>query len=161
MLPKPLQDLPSRAETGHLGAILAQLGAIMAHLGRNLASTSPIFPPTSAEISGKSHHKSQEAPQDRPRSCQNTIFLDFRPTKPPFSSFSDPPSHHFHRFSIPPGFILNTDPCYFQVHRPIKHSTQTMLQTTKHTIQTIPRQPQQSQQCPNAGTVAGVAKHLG
>ena len=99
MLPKPFQDLPSWAETGHLGAILAQLGAIMAHLGRNLPPTSPILRPSSPQLR-------QKFPENRlmnPKKCPKTLQ---DPAKPPFSSISDPPSHHFHRFSTPPGLIF-------------------------------------------------------
>ena len=126
----------------------------MAHLGRNLPPTSPILRLSSPQLRQKFRENRTMNPKRRPKTLQD-------PAKPQFSSISDPPSHHFHRFSIPPGIILNTDSWHFQVHRPIKHSTQAMLQSTKHTIKTIPRQPQQSHQCPNAGTVAGVAKHLG
>ena len=152
--PKPPQDLPSWPKTDHPGAILAQLGAIMAHVGRNLPPISPILRPSSPQLLQKFPENRNMNPKRRPKTLQD-------PAKPPFSSISDPPSHHIHWFSIPLGIILNTNSWHFQVHQPIKASTQPILQPTRHIIKTIPRQPQQTHQCPNAGTVAGVAKHLG
>ena len=74
---KSSQNLPSRAETDHLGAILAQLGAIMAHLGRNLLPTWPILRPSWAHLRpnfAKNLHQiapeiSRSAPRD-PKTTQ-------------------------------------------------------------------------------------------
>ena len=65
------QNLPSRAETDHLGPTWRYHGSSWAQLATNFAHLAPIFAATSAKIPKKSHHESQEAPQDRPKPLQD------------------------------------------------------------------------------------------
>jgi len=75
-LPKLSSNWPSWR---HLGSTWRYHSPAWAQLAANLAHLALIFAPTSRKVSSKSHPKSQETPQDPPRPCQTTIFLDFRP----------------------------------------------------------------------------------
>ena len=143
--PKFSWDWPSWR---HLGLTWRYHGPSWAQLAANFAHLAPIFAPTSVEISRKSRHEPQEALQDPPRPCQTSIFLDFRPPKPPFSSIFYPARPHF--WTPTPPIFKYIGPSSTSPNQYSNPPSTLYLTKSNNPINTL-----------HASTVADVANHLG